>query len=228
MPEMDGFALAEIIQKDASLAGIMLMMLTSPGSEGDGARCRQVSISAYLAKPIRQKELLEGMCAVLQRTPENQIERLVTRHTLREQRNRRRVLVVEDNLVNQVLAQRLLEKHGYEVSVAGDGRAALHELQKGTFDVVLMDVQMANMDGMEATAAIRENEKSSGGHIPIIAMTAHSLKGDDEQCIAGGMDAYVSKPIRTEELFATMERVLGKSDESGVAGLAEIQTKLIV
>ena len=226
MPEMDGFALAEIIHNDASLGGIKLMMLTSAGREGDGARCRELGISGYLAKPIRQRELLEGMCALLQRTPENKIETLVTRHTLREDRNRRRVLVVEDNLVNQVLALRLLEKHGYEVSVAGDGQAALQELQKGTFDVVLMDVQMANMDGMEATAAIRENEKSSGGHIPIIAMTAHSLKGDAELCIAGGMDAYVSKPVRSHELFAAIDRVLGKRDESGVAGEAEMQTKV--
>jgi CheY-like chemotaxis protein len=124
------------------------------------------------------------------------------------------------------LALRVLEKHGYEVSIAGDGQAALRELQNGTFDVVLMDVQMPVMDGLEATAAIREREKANGGHIPIIAMTAHSLKGDDEQCIAGGMDAYVSKPIRTQALFAAMERVLGKTEEGGVAVEVELQPKL--
>jgi two-component system sensor histidine kinase/response regulator len=226
MPEMDGFALAEIMHQDAALAGTMVMMLTSAGSAGDGARCRELGISAYLAKPIRQGELLEGICALLERSPAKKTDTLVTKHTLREVRNRRRVLLAEDNMVNQKLALRLLEKRGYEVIVAGDGQAALGELQKGSFDVILMDVQMPKMDGLEATAAIREKEKSSGGHIPIIAMTAHSLKGDEERCVAGGMDAYVSKPIRTHELFATIERVLGKSDDSAVAGHAELQTKL--
>lgn len=226
MPEMDGFALAELIQNDASLAGIMIMMLTSAGSAGDGARCREVGISAYLSKPIRQGELLEGICALLQRSPEKKAEALVTTHTLREVRNRRRVLLAEDNLVNQKLALRLLEKHGYEVTIAGDGQAALQELQKGTFDLVLMDVQMPAMDGFEATAAIRETEKSTGVHIPIIAMTAHSLKGDEERCIAGGMDAYVSKPIRTHDLFATIERVLGKSDNTGARSPVETEKKV--
>jgi two-component system sensor histidine kinase/response regulator len=228
MPEMDGFMFAEIIHKDASLAGVMVMMLTSAGHPGDAARCRQVGIAAYLAKPVRQGELLEGICTLLQASPKKKIEKPVTKHTRREVRNRTRVLLAEDNLVNQKLALRLLEKRGYEVTVTGDGQAALNELQKGAFDLVLMDIQMPELDGFEATAVIREKEKSSGAHMPIIAMTAHSLKGDEERCIAGGMDAYVSKPIRTTEFFATIERVLGKSDERGVAGLAEIQTKLIV
>jgi two-component system, sensor histidine kinase and response regulator len=226
MPEMDGFALAEIIHNDASLAEVILMMLTSAGCAGDGARCREVGISAYLAKPIRQRELLEGICALLQHTQDKKIEPLVTRHTLREDRNRRRVLVVEDNLVNQKLALRVLEKHGYEATIAGDGQAALQELQKESFDVVLMDVEMPLLNGFETTAAIREREKANGGHIPIIAMTAHSLKGDAERCIAGGMDAYISKPIRTNELFATLERVLGKSDELGAASEMETEKKL--
>jgi CheY-like chemotaxis protein len=226
MPDMDGFALAEIIHKDESLAGIKLMMLTSAGRAGDGARCREAGISAYLTKPISQKELLEGVCALLQRTPEKRAEVLVTRHTLREQRNRRRVLVAEDNLVNQTLALRVLEKHGYEVTIAGDGQAAVHELQKGSFDVVLMDVEMPVMDGLEATAAIREREKADGSHTPIIAMTAHSLKGDAERFIAGGMDAYVSKPIRTNELFATIEMVLAKSDGNGAVNQSEMQKNL--
>ena len=150
----------------------------------------------------------------------------MTKHSLREGRNRIRVLLAEDNAVNQKLATRLLEKHGYEVTVAGDGRAALHELERGAFDLVLMDVQMPAMDGFEATAAIRETEKSTGVHIPIIAMTAHSLKGDEERCIAGGMDAYVSKPIRTHDLFATIERVLGKSDNTGARSPVETEKKV--
>jgi two-component system sensor histidine kinase/response regulator len=226
MPEMDGFALAEIIPNDASLAGVMLMMLTSAGSSGDRARCRKLGISAYLAKPIRQRELLEGLCHLLERSPEKKAGTLVMTHTLREARNRRRVLLAEDNMVNQKLALRLLEKRGYEVIVVGDGQAAWSVLQDGSFDVVLMGVQMPTIDGLEATAAIREKEKSSGGHIPIIAMTAHSLKGDEERCIAAGMDGYVSKPIRTTELFATIERLLDKSPEVDRSAEADSREKL--
>jgi CheY-like chemotaxis protein len=123
------------------------------------------------------------------------------------------VLLAEDNVVNQKLALRLLEKRGFEVTVAGDGQAAFEEFEKGCFDVVLMDVQMPNMDGFQATAAIREREQKTGGHIPIVAMTAHALKGDEERCIAAGMDAYVSKPIRTTELFATIESVVQREVE---------------
>src|SRR6185369_8419208 len=119
-----------------------------------------------------------------------------------------RVLVAEDNLVNQTLVRRLLEKRGYSIVVVGDGRAALSALEQQAFDIVLMDVQMPDMDGFAATAIIREREQASGRHIPIVAMTAHALKGDPERCLAEGMDAYVSKPIRTEELFLTLERLL--------------------
>src|SRR5262249_146344 len=151
------------------------------------ARCRQLGISGYLVKPVRQGELLEGICALLQKAPAEKPEQLVTKHTLRESRNRCRVLLAEDNLVNQKLALRLLEKRGFEVTVAGDGQAALKEFENGSFDVVLMDVQMPNMDGFQATAAIREREQKTGGHVPIIAMTAHALKGDEARCIAAGM-----------------------------------------
>jgi two-component system sensor histidine kinase/response regulator len=212
MPEMDGFTLAERIKKDPELVGATIMMLTSAGHLGDAARCRELGISAYLVKPIRQGELLQAICNVLNLAAQKQAP-LVTRHTLREARNRSRVLVVEDNAVNQTLAVRLLEKRGYIVSVAGDGRQALAALEKEDFDVVLMDVQMPEMDGFEATAAIRETEKSTGVHIPIIAMTAHALKGDEERCLSAGMDAYISKPIRTNELFATIESVLCKTSE---------------
>jgi two-component system sensor histidine kinase/response regulator len=214
MPEMDGFALAELMRNDRSLDGTMIMMLTSAGHVGDAAKCQQLGISAYLVKPIRQAELLDGICALLRERPEKKTEPLVTKHSLREDRNRCRVLLAEDNLVNQKVASRLLEKRGFEVTVAGDGQEALNELEKESFDVVLMDIEMPNMGGFEATAAIREREKSTLGHVPIIAMTAHALKGDEERCIAAGMDAYVSKPIRTTELFSTIERLLGKSTET--------------
>ena len=209
MPEMDGFTLAERIQKDPSLVGATIMMLTSAGQLGDAARCRELGISAYLVKPIRQGELLEGICNILNRTPEVKTG-LITRHTLREANHRARILLAEDNMVNQTLAVRLLEKRGFTVTVANNGREAIAALEKAEFDAVLMDVQMPEMDGFSATAAIREKELATGKHIPIVAMTAHALRGDEERCLAAGMDAYISKPIRTHELFATVDTMLRK------------------
>jgi signal transduction histidine kinase/CheY-like chemotaxis protein len=208
MPGMDGFALAEQIQKDPGLIAVTVMMLTSAGHLGDAARCRKLGISAYLVKPIRPTELLNAICRLLNRVPKTPSPPLVTRHTLREDRRRSRVLLAEDNTVNQTLAVRLLEKRGYSVKVAGNGAAALEALEKEPFDVVLMDIQMPEMDGIQATEAIRAKEKLTGGHIPIIAMTAHALKGDEERCISAGMDRYVSKPIRTSELYSTIESLL--------------------
>jgi signal transduction histidine kinase/DNA-binding response OmpR family regulator len=205
MPELDGFMVAELIRQDRSLAGATIMMLTSAGQIGDAARCREFGISAYLIKPIRQGELLNAICAVLQNEPQSRADRLVTNHSLREIRNRNRILLAEDNRVNQKLAMRLLEKRGFEVTLVGDGRAALDALERESFDAILMDVQMPEMDGLEATAAIRNKEKYTGAHIPIIAMTAHALKGDQDRCLEAGMDAYVSKPIRTTELFKIID-----------------------
>jgi two-component system, sensor histidine kinase and response regulator len=212
MPEMDGFSLAERIQKDPELVGAAIMMLTSAGHAGDAARCRELGIAAYLVKPVRQGELLDSIRQVLQKTLQQEAVPLVTRHTLRETQNRARILLAEDNAINQTLAIRILEKRGYAVTVAGDGQAALRALEKDCFDLVLMDIQMPGMDGFEATAAIREKEQRAGGHIPIIAMTAHALKGDQERCIAAGMDGYVSKPIRTSELFSAIESLLANKN----------------
>jgi signal transduction histidine kinase/ligand-binding sensor domain-containing protein/CheY-like chemotaxis protein len=219
MPEMDGFALAEGIQKDPELVGATIMMLTSAGHLGDAARCRQLGISAYLVKPIRQGELLQAICSVLNEEPNKRSVPLVTRHTLRETKKRLRVLLAEDNAVNQMLAVRLLEKRGYTVTVAVNGRYALAAFEKESFDVILMDIQMPEMDGFEATAAIRVREKSTGGHIPIIAMTAHSLVGDQERCLAAGMDGYVSKPIRTHQLFAEIEKFFVPEAETDLSAL---------
>jgi signal transduction histidine kinase/CheY-like chemotaxis protein len=213
MPGMDGFVLAERILKEADLGPVEILMLTSAGQLGDAARCRELGIRAYLAKPFHQAELLEAICQTI-----NKIEfpagsaanalPLVTRHTLREDEHRARVLLAEDNVVNQTLAVRLLEKRGYQVKVAGDGRGAVEALETGQFDIILMDIQMPGMDGFEATAAIRAKEKINGGHIPIIALTAHALKGDEEQCISSGMDGYVSKPIHAVELVSLIEKLL--------------------
>jgi PAS domain S-box-containing protein len=207
MPEMDGFRFAEHVQNDPSLAGATIMMLTSAGHLGDAARCRELGISAYLVKPIRQSELLEAVCTLLDKAASPISAPLVTRHTLRENKHRIRILLAEDNAVNQTLAVRLLEKRGHSVTVVGDGAAAVAMFRKQSYDVVLMDVQMPGMDGLEATRAIREFEKLSRRHIPIIAMTAHALKGDRDRCIAAGMDDYVTKPIRTSELFAALEKL---------------------
>jgi two-component system sensor histidine kinase/response regulator len=210
MPGMDGFELAAKIKADPALAGATIMMLTSAGQRGDATRCRELGIQAYLIKPIRQSELLDAILTTLgaprvgKRRPS-----LVTRHSLREARPKLRILVVEDNAVNQRLAVRLLEKQGHEVDVASNGREALEKLVRPPadapdFDLVLMDVQMPLMDGFEATAAIRREEEKTGRHLPIVAMTAHALKGDRERCLAAGMDGYVSKPLHAEELYAAL------------------------
>jgi two-component system, sensor histidine kinase and response regulator len=210
MPEMDGFALAEVIQKDPELAGVTIMMLTSAGHLGDAERCRRLGIAGYLVKPVRQSELLDAICRLLSGGGKEETASLVTRHTLREAKKRARILLAEDNAVNRTLAIRLLEKRGYTVSVATNGREAVAAVEKERFDAILMDVQMPEMDGFEATAAIRATEESSGKHVPIVAMTAHALKGDEERCMEAGMDGYVSKPIRTNELYAALERVVKK------------------
>jgi signal transduction histidine kinase/DNA-binding response OmpR family regulator len=228
MPEMDGFALAEQIHRDPGLITVTIMMLTSAGHLGDAARCRELGISAYLVKPIRQTELLDAICQVLnKKVSETKNSPLVTRHTLQENKHRSRVLLAEDNAVNQTLAVRLLEKRGYSVILAGDGRAAVEAFEENQFDIVLMDIQMPRMDGFEATAAIRAKEKLTGGHIPIVAMTAHALKGDEERCIAAGMDGYVSKPIRTTELFSTIERLLANKDSAPANDLAGISDPIV-
>ncbi len=208
MPEMDGFTLAALIRQDPSQAATFLIMLTSASQTGDAAKCRALGIAARLTKPIRQTELRDALCSLLS---EKTTEIVAPNTPPVQPLNRltpRRILLAEDNIVNQALAVRLLEKHGFHVSVAPDGQSALDQLEKSSFDLVLMDVQMPIMDGFEATAAIRQKEKSSRAHIPIIAMTAHALKGDEQRCIAAGMDGYVSKPIRTIELFSEIDRLL--------------------
>jgi CheY-like chemotaxis protein/HPt (histidine-containing phosphotransfer) domain-containing protein len=211
MPEMDGFTLAENIKGNPDFAGATIMMLSSSGQRGDAARCRELGIAAYLTKPVMESELSSAILRVLNvpATEESQIE-VVTRHTLREERDRYRVLLAEDNKVNQKLASRLLEKQGHSVVIAINGREAVAAFESEAFDLILMDVQMPELNGYEATAAIREREKVSGRHIPIIAMTAHAMKGDRERCLQAGMDGYVSKPIDTRELFDAIEQVTAR------------------
>ena len=203
MPDMDGFALVEKIRQRPELATATIMMLTSAGHRGDAARCQELGVSAYLLKPIRQSELREAVARVLGARGHEGVIPLITRFSLKDGREPDaflKVLLAEDNLVNQRLAVRLLEKRGHQVVVAANGLEALQALEKERFDLVLMDVQMPEMDGLEATAAIRKKEKASGLHVPVVALTAHAMKGDREKCIAGGMDGYLTKPIRPQEL----------------------------
>ncbi len=210
MPGMDGFALAECIQRNSLWNTATIMMLSSSAHRGDAKRCRELGVSVYLTKPVRQADLLAAILSALgTRTAQEKTPTLVTRHSLREQRGRLRILIVEDNAVNQVLASRLLEKRGHAVTVAGNGKEALTVLESATFDLVLMDVQMPVMDGFEATAAVRAQEKTSGKHLFIVAVTAHAMVGDKERCLAAGMDDYITKPIRPQELTELLGRCPG-------------------
>ena len=210
MPEMDGFTLAERIRQELGSSGSTVMMITSAGQLGDAARCRELGVSAYLGKPVRQGELLEAICRILGNEPEEKtLAPLITRHALRELKGRSRVLLADDNAINRTLAIRLLERRGFSVSVACDGPATLQALDRENFDFILMNVEMPELDGFQVTAAIREKEKLTGGHIPVIAMTAHVQQGDRDRCLAAGMDGYVSKPIRTSELMAAIENLTG-------------------
>jgi signal transduction histidine kinase/DNA-binding response OmpR family regulator len=225
MPNMDGFALIEEIRKRPELSTATIMMLTSAGHKGDAARCKELGISAYLLKPIRQSELREAIARVLgAEKPEGAIP-LITRYSLQDARepgSSLKVLLAEDNTVNQRLAVRLLEKRGHRVVVAANGLEALGALKKESFDLVFMDVQMPEMDGMEATAAIREEEKRSGGHVPVIALTAHAMKGDREKCLAAGMDGYLTKPIRPQELDEVLDEYV-KNRGARVGALATVE-----
>jgi two-component system, sensor histidine kinase and response regulator len=204
MPQVDGFTLARRISEDPRLGSTVVMMLTSGDRPEDMARCEELGIAAYLLKPIKQSELLEAVELALGIT-------MVGEELPRPAEQGRcrvgplRVLLAEDSLVNQKLAVALLEGEGHTVAVAQNGKQALDMLSGGPFDLVLMDVQMPDMDGLEATVRIRAAERRAGGHIPIIAMTAHALKGDRERCLAAGMDRYVAKPIRAKDLFAAIE-----------------------
>ena len=215
MPDADGFTLAAAIKNDPATAGAAVVLLASAGKPGDAARCRVLGVAAYLAKPIKRSELHGAILLALGvQSADRDRSALVTRHSLREARQTGRILLVEDNRVNQLVARRLLEKRGHTVVVANNGREALAILDEAAcvgFGCVLMDVQMPEMDGFECTGIIREREQTTGCRLPIIAMTAQVMQGDEARCLAAGMDAYLSKPIQPEELFDVIERHLGVS-----------------
>ncbi len=208
MPDTDGFSLAEQVKQDPELGSTIIMMLTSGNRPGDVARCEQLGVVAYLLKPVKQSELFDAIVMALGMTAEDDAraeelaaERIETRPL--------HVLLAEDSLVNQKLALGLLQRQGHRVDVANNGQEAVAAVGSRTYDLVLMDVQMPEMDGLEATITIRAAEKQSKRHVPIIAMTAHALKGDRQRCLEVGMDGYIAKPIRPRQLFETIDLVLG-------------------
>jgi signal transduction histidine kinase/CheY-like chemotaxis protein/integral membrane sensor domain MASE1 len=218
MPEMDGFHLIEQIRQRSELSTPVIMMLTPVGHRGDTERCNQLGIPAYLMKPIRRAELRETITRLLGAPEQNGKPSRATPNPSREAQDPARslrILLVEDNLVNQRVASRLLEKKGHRVVLAVNGWEALTVLQEESYDLVLMDVQMPEMDGLEATARIRELEKVTGRHQLVIALTAHAMKCDVERCLAAGMDDYLTKPIRTRELDDLLDKYLTSEELIG-------------
>mgnify|MGYP002629833409 FL=1 len=230
MPDKDGFALAAEIRNDEKLAGAVIMMLTSGDRSEDVQQCREFGVSAYIRKPIKQSELFDSLVAALaidgtgdagtQDAEDSQRSEVVIPPL--------RVLLAEDSVVNQKLALALLKKWGHSGTVANNGKEAVELVARESFDVVLMDVQMPEMDGLEATRQIRQSEVGTDRHLPIIAMTAHAMKGDRELCLESGMDDYVSKPVRPWQLinalsrfFAEDARTVGVSREENAAAIVQ-------
>jgi PAS domain S-box-containing protein len=211
LTDMDGFALAERVRKDPTNGVTSIMLLTSTGQLGDAARCRESGIAAYLTKPVPQAELLRAICHTLGTAKAAAQTPTITRYSLRESDPHWTILLAEDNPVNRMLAIRLLEKRGHKVMVACDGRQAVDAFQKQKFDLILMDVQMPEMDGYEATTAIRALEAADPAlpRTPIVALTAHALSGDRERCLDAGMDGYTTKPIRPEALYKELDDCMG-------------------
>jgi two-component system, sensor histidine kinase and response regulator len=206
MPDVDGFTLARRIKRERRLAATPMVMLTSIGSPRDVARCRKIGVDAYLSKPVKHSDLLDALVTLFGVSTRQQPAS--GRPAVRAPRRPLRILVAEDNLVNRKLVTRLLQKRGHRIAAVDNGRAAVASVASATekrFDLVLMDVQMPEMNGLEAAAAIRTQEEGRGTHVPIIALTAHAMQGDRERCLAAGMDGYLAKPIDVEELISAVE-----------------------
>ena len=216
MPELDGYDVAKIIKDAPSGKDVRIILLSSIGQRGDADRCREIGISGYLPKPIKQSDLFDAIMLTMGLRPE-EMPTVITRHKVYEERESFNILLAEDNLINQTLTIRLLETRGHRVTLASNGIEAVEAFKKGDFDLILMDIQMPQMGGFEATRAIRDlmlercDSKVRTSHIPIIAMTAHAMTGDREKCIDAGMDDYVSKPIKPEALYSVINKVARKS-----------------
>jgi two-component system sensor histidine kinase/response regulator len=225
MPEVDGESLGRTIKSDRELGDTLLVMMTSLGLRGDARRVASIGFSAYLTKPVRQSQLFDCLATVLggaSAAGSAPNAGLVTRHTLGEARARHeRILLAEDNPTNQLVAARLLEKMGFSVVAVANGEEALRALETMPFDLVMMDVQMPVMDGFDATRSIRSPQSRVRNHrVPVIAMTAHALKGDRERCLAAGMDDYVSKPINLQDVAAAIGRWIAPSPARVSAAVA--------
>jgi len=224
MPGMDGFELAEAINADSDISRVRTVLLTPAGERGDGVRSRNAGISAYLSKPVRQSQLFDCLISVMSKSAGQEeptrptSSSLVTKHTLHEAKNisPKLILLAEDNIVNQKVATRQLQKLGYRCDAVANGREAIEALSRIPYDLVLMDCQMPEMDGYEATGEIRRTEVEPR-HTPIVAMTAHALEGDREKCIAAGMDDYITKPVRLKELTRVLKAFLGSTIEENRA-----------
>jgi two-component system sensor histidine kinase/response regulator len=227
MPGMDGVETLEAIKADPDIRDMVVIMLTSMGVRGDAARLEALGCAGYLIKPVKQSQLFDTIITVLSRQgarPENQPLKIVTRHTVADVKRRRtRILLAEDNPMNQKLAVALLKKAGYTVDAVENGKLAVEALNRKSYDLILMDVQMPEMDGFEATKAIRQR-KDERRNIPILAMTAHAMKGDRERCLGAGMDDYVSKPIEPQELLNTVKKwVVSEANEQDTTEAATIR-----
>jgi len=224
LSDMDGFETAALLKQDPATAGIRLVILTTVGRRGDGQTARSIGIDAYLTKPLRQTQLLECLCLLLDQqatagAPANaEPPPLITRHTLSESQAgpKPRLLLAEDNPVNQKVACKMLEKLGYRVDVAGNGQEAVAAHERSPYPLIFMDCQMPEVDGFEATALIRKMEGRSA-HTPIVAMTANAMQGDRERCLAAGMDDYVAKPIRPKDLQAILDTWLHKRNQAAAS-----------
>jgi CheY-like chemotaxis protein/HPt (histidine-containing phosphotransfer) domain-containing protein len=211
MPRMDGVQLAQAIKADPAVAETRLILLTSVGVRGDAQAAREAGMMAYLTKPIRQSQLYDCLVTALGAPtgPEQETtdETFLTRHTLSEAASAARplVLIAEDNVVNQKVTARMLEKLGYRVDIVSNGLEAVEAVMRGGYAAVLMDYQMPELDGLDATSEIRRRE-ADGSHIPIIAMTANAMQGDREKCLESGMDDYLAKPVKQETLQAVLSK----------------------
>jgi CheY-like chemotaxis protein len=222
MPGMCSFVIADYIKQHPDQAKSIIILLSSIDSRGDAAPWQKLGISTYLTKPVKQSELMNAINSVLGiGEPDKTFvpipieeKKPIIHHEAEESQpeisHGYRILIAEDNIVNQKVAYKILEKKGHNVMGVMDGEEALTALDKHIFDLILMDIQMPKMNGFEATAAIREKEKRDGTHMPIIAMTAHAMKGDRERCLEAGMDDYISKPLNPKELFTAIDRTISK------------------
>ena len=203
MPGEDGFAMVSRIREDAAIRDTPILVLTSGAQRGDAARCRELGVAGYLTKPVPKSDLLDAVAAILGEALPPRERPLVTKHTLAEQRQPLRILLAEDVVVNQEVAVTMLRRRGHTVDIANNGREAVEAARAAAYDVILMDIQMPEMDGLEATAAIRA--LGDRGRVPIVALTAHALPGERERCLSHGMDGYLAKPFKAHELYAAVE-----------------------